>query len=124
MAGARPGLFRSMPVLRAAIPLVVLSLLAPACASSGKSAPSTHEGSKVLTAVVTERQYDAPGSAGGGSYAGAGSYYLSFEAQEGDRTVHYRFPVTRQQYFRYPEGTAVRLVLLDDQLREIRPKTD
>ena len=96
------------------------------CASSGKSsAPaSSHEGSKVLNAVVTDRRYDAPGSTGGGSYAGSGNYYLAFEAQEDDRTVHYEFPVTRQQYFRYPEGTKVRLVLLDDQLREIRSTTD
>jgi hypothetical protein len=103
--------------------LLAAALLAAGCAGS-KRAPSSHAGAKILTAVVTERQYDAPGSSSGGSYAGTGGYYLSFEAQEGDRTVHYRFPVTRQQYFRYPEGSRVRLVLLDDRLREIRPKTD
>ena len=112
---------------------LVLALLAASlsgvlasCASSGKPAapPSSHEGSKVLTAVVTDRRYDAPGSERGGSYAGSGNYYLAFEAQEGDRTVHYEFLVTRQQYFRYPEGTKVKLVLLDDRLREIRSTTD
>ena len=93
------------------------------CASSPKTPPSSHEGSKLLPATVTDRRYEAPGSAQGGSYAGSGSYFLSFEAREGDRTVHYEFPVTRQQYFRYPEGTEVQLLLLDDRLRDIRPKT-
>jgi len=107
---------------RTGLILLAVATLAPACAGS-KAPPSSHAGSKVLTAVVTERQYDAPTS-GGGSYAGSGTFYLSFEAEEGERTVHYRFTVTRTQYFRYPEGTRVQLVLLDDQLREIRPKTD
>jgi hypothetical protein len=101
---------------------------AVACASSKGGAatgkrPDEH-GSKLLTAVVTEREYSSPGSRTGGSYAGSGAWYLGFEAEEGDRTVHYRFPVTRNQYFRYPEGTRVQLVLLDDQLREIRPVSD
>ncbi|MGH9368335.1 MAG: hypothetical protein ACRD3M_11740 [Thermoanaerobaculia bacterium] len=73
---------------------------------------------------MIEREYNAPGSEGGGSYRGSGSWYLSFEAQDGDKTVHYRFPVTQQQYFRYPEGTRVQIVLADDRLREIRPAKD
>jgi len=101
---------------------------AVACASSKGGAaaakrPDDH-GSKVLTAVVTEREYASPGSRSGGSYAGSGAWYLDFEAEDGDRTIHYRFPVTRNQYFRYPEGTRVQLVLLDDQLREIRPVSE
>jgi hypothetical protein len=95
------------------------ALLGSGCASSASS--SSHSGSKVLQAVVVDREYEPPGSQGGGSYRGSGSYYLSFEAQEGDRTVRYRFPVTHQQYGRYTEGTRVELVLLDDYLREIRP---
>jgi hypothetical protein len=101
-----------------------------ACASSKSGAgaaagkPADDHGSKVLTAVVTEREYASPGSQAGGSYAGAGAWYLGFEVQEGDRTVHYRFPVSRTQYFRYPEGSRVQLVLLDDNLREIRPVSD
>ncbi len=100
-----------------------------ACASSSKTGhasgkPSDDRGTKVLTAVVTEREYASPGSSSGGSYAGSGAWYLSFEAQDGDRTVHYRFPVTRTEYFRYTEGSRVRLVLLDDELREIRPDTE
>jgi hypothetical protein len=99
-----------------------LALSAGACASSGtaKTGSKSSEGAQVIRAVVTERQYDAPGSPGGGSYRSSGSWYLSFEAQEGDKTVHYRFPVTRQQYFRYPEGTRVELLLHGNLLREIR----
>ncbi len=105
--------------------LAGLALLAAACASSGKpsraKSQSSDRGSRVLNAVVTEREYAAPGSTGGGGYGSSGSYYLSFEAQDGEKTVHYRFPVTRQQYFRNPEGTRVQILLLDEQLRDIRP---
>jgi hypothetical protein len=99
------------------VPIALLVPLAGACASSGK-ANSSDSAFKVLNAVVTEREYDA---AGGGSFRGSGSWYLSFEAQDGDKTVHYRFPVTQQQYLRYTEGTRVELVLLDDRLKDIRP---
>jgi len=115
-------------VRRVVLPAVValsLSGLLASCASSSKTAqaaPSSHQGSKLLPATVTDRRYEAPGSAAGGSYAGSGSYFLAFEAHDGERTVHYEFPVTRQQYFRYPEGSEVQLLLLDDNLREIRPK--
>jgi hypothetical protein len=106
---------------------VVLAL--GACATGSKAAhvpgqPSDDRGTKILQAVVTEREYASPGSSAGGSYAGSGTWYLSFEVQDGDRTEHYRFPVTRNQYFRYTEGTRVRLVLLDDQLHDIRPDTE
>lgn len=116
--------------LGAIVAIAALALLAASCASSsGKpaSAPkpadkkSSDRGFRVLTAVVTESEYAAPGSTGGGGYGSAGSYYLSFEAQDGDKTVHYRFPVTRQQYFRNPEGTRVQLTLAGDDLRDIRP---
>ncbi len=99
-----------------------LALFLCACASSGKSGPgSPDQGFRTLPAVVTEREYEAPGSAGGGGFRGSGNWYLSFEAQDGDKTVHYRFPVTQQQYFRYPEGTRVELRLAGDLLRDIRP---
>jgi hypothetical protein len=114
--------------------VLAAALFAAGCASSKSAAAdppnstpkksAADRGNKILTAVVTEREFASPGSAGGGSYAGSGSWYLSFEAQDGDRTVHYRFSVTRNQYFRYPEGSRVQLVLLDDQLREIRPSSD
>jgi hypothetical protein len=115
--------------LAALVGIGALALLGPSCASSsGKptaaSKPSdkaSDKGFRVLTAVVTEREYDAPGSTGGGGYGSSGSYYLSFEAEDGDKTVHYRFPVTRQQYFRNPEGTRVQITLAGNDLRDIRP---
>ncbi len=104
----------------AAAALGLLVILSTACATS----TSSHAGSKVLDAVVSGREYEPPGSQGGGSYRSFGTYYLSFEAQDGDRSVNYRFPVTQKQYARYPEGSRVQLVLLDDFLREIRPVAD
>jgi hypothetical protein len=100
----------------------ILAVLLCACASSGKSASST-AGSKVLPATVTERQYDPSGGSASG-YRGSGVWYLSFEAQDGDATVHLRYQVTQQQYMRYPEGSRVEVVLQDDELREIRPGRD
>jgi len=102
----------------------LLTLLVCACASAGKSSSSPFEaGSKLLPAVVTERQYDPSGGSASG-YRGSGVWYLSFEAQDGDKTVHYRYQVTQQQYMRYPEGSRVILVVQDDDLREIRPGKD
>jgi hypothetical protein len=97
----------------------LLALTAATCASAGKTKHSD-EGARTLTAVVTQREYDA-GSSGAGGYRSSGNWYLSFEAEDGDKTVHYRFPVTQQQYFRNPEGTRVRLILDGDRLRDIQP---
>ena len=107
-------------VALAAAAVFALSLSAANCASSPKG-PTAHDpGSRTLHAVVTERQYDA-GTAG---YRTSGTYYLSFEAEDGDKTVHYRFPVTQQQYARYSEGSRVTLVIVDERLRDIRPAED
>ena len=96
--------------------VVVAVALSAGCASS-KRDPNV--GSKSLEATVVGRQYDPPGS-GGSSYAGSGIYYLLFEAKEGDATAHYRFPVTQQQYLRFTEGTHVQLLIVDNNLRDIR----
>ena len=109
---------------RGAAALGLAAGLALAAANCASTAGPSHGGSKVLDAVVTDREFEAPGSPGGGGYGGSGIYYLSFEAQEGDRTVRYRFPVSHKQYARYTEGSRVQLVLLDDDLREIRPGKD
>jgi hypothetical protein len=94
--------------------------LALAVSCSGKPSPrNADRGTKVLDAVVVEREYEAPGSSGS-SMRSSGSWYLGLEARDGDRTVHYRFPVTRDQYHRYPEGTRVRIIVSDDLLRDIR----
>jgi hypothetical protein len=101
--------------IAALLPLVVLLLAG--CASSSKD---PFLGAKSLEATVVERQYDPPGS-GGASYAGTGNYYLVFEGREGEATARYRFRVTRQQYIRFQEGAHVQLVIVDGNLRDIRP---
>ena len=98
------------------ISLLLATLLVSACASSSKD---PFVGTKSIDATVVERQYDPPGS-GGASYAGSGNYYLVFEGKEGEATSHYRFPVTRQQYNRFPEGSHVQLIVVDNNLRQIR----
>jgi len=104
---------------------VLLSVLMTAsCASSGKTSHPSDSGAHVLKAIVTEREFSGPGTAGGGSMRGSGSWYLSFEAQDGDKIVHYRFQVTQQQYFRYPEGSSVEIVVGDNELHEIRSAQD
>lgn len=87
-----------------------------ACASSSKD---PFAGSKALDAVVVERQYDPPGT-GGAGYGGIGNHYLLIEAREGDATSHYRFRVTQQLYNRFSEGSHVRIVVVDNNLRDIR----
>jgi hypothetical protein len=104
---------------RTALPaaLLLTTVGIAACASASKD---PFLGAKSVDATVVERQYDPPGT-GGASYAGTGIYYLLFEGKEGDATVHYRFRVTRQQYIRFEEGSRVQLVIVDGNLRDIRP---
>jgi hypothetical protein len=96
--------------------LFALFALLAGCASSSTD---PFVGTKTLDATVVEKQYDPPGT-GGAGYAGIGNYYLLFEAKEGDATAHYRFRVTQQQYNRFGEGSHVRLVVVDNNLRDIR----
>ena len=100
----------------AAALFVLAAVLASGCASGSKD---PFVGSKAIEATVVERQYDPPGS-GGASFAGSGNYYLVFEGREGEATSHYRFPVSRQQYNRFPEGSHVQLIIVDNNLRQIR----
>lgn len=102
----------------AALAVAVALLALEACGSAG-SKRDPNIGYKTLDATVVERQYDPPGT-GGAGYAGIGNYYLLFEAREGDATAHYRFRVTQQQYNRFGEGSHVKLVVVDNNLREIR----
>jgi hypothetical protein len=107
-------------VKRAAASAAVVALLLAAlsaCASSPKK-PGT--GFRTLEATVIDRQYDPPGS-GGASYRGNGNYYLVFETRDGDATATFKFEVTKIQYNRYTEGSRVRIVLADNDLRDIKP---
>lgn len=101
-------------VLRIAALVSCVTLLA--CASAG-ARKTEGRGFRVLDAVVVERETQT-------GYGGAMNYYLGFEAKDGDATAHMRYPVTREQYFRYTEGTHVRLYLADDRLREIHSASE
>jgi len=97
------------------------AILAILSCTGGSTSPSkAGKGFRVLEATVVERIYEPPGSAGT-SLAGSGAWSLGFEAKDGEATVHFRFPVTRDQFNRYQEGDRVQLVMADDRLREIRP---
>ncbi len=112
-----------MKTVVCAAPALAVCLLLSGCASSKPnpaSGSTAGKGFRTLEAVVVDRTFEPPGSAGQ-SYGGSGTYYLDFEAQDGGATAHYRFPVTRSQYQRFIEGTHVQLILAEDRLREIRP---
>ena len=101
---------------------IAATILVVSCASkpgSPSKPGSAATGSKVLEGVVVEREREAPGS-GGASYRGTGDYYLVFEVREGDATARYRYQVTYQQWFRFPEGSHVRVTLRDNFLQDIR----
>ena len=101
--------------------LLIALLGSAACASSKPSNNPSQAGKgfRTVEAVVVGRQYDPPGSPGT-TMGGSGNYTLDFEAKDGEATVHYHFPVTRDQYNRYQEGDRVTLYLADDRLRDIR----
>ena len=100
--------------------LVPAVLVVGACASAPPKGSQTGKGFKVLDAVVTQRIFAAPGSPGT-TMSGNGSWFLEFEAQDGSATAHYRFQVSRDQYNRYQEGQRVKLILANEELRDIRP---
>ena len=101
------------------------ALLACSSSGSGASAGKPDKGAKVdkgggfrvLEAVVVERSIEV-------GYAGTQSFYLGFEAKDGEATAHMKYPVTREQYYRYTEGTHVRLYMADDRLREIKSASE
>jgi hypothetical protein len=109
-----------------ALASLLAASLAVACSSAPKNTnigtPSAAErGSRVIDAVVVDRDFQARSAGGSPMTTGSGTWYLGFEAREGDATVHYKFEVTRSQYQRFADGAHVQLVLSNDQLREIRP---
>lgn len=101
-----------------ALLLLVAVSLSPACA--GRSARKDRGlGLRVLDCVVVEREHEPPGT-GGASYAGTGNYYLVFEAREGQATARYRLQVNRTQWFRFAEGSRVRITLNNNILTDVR----
>lgn len=95
---------------------ILATLLVASCASK----PGSGTGNKVLDGVVVEREREAPGT-GGASFRGTGNYYLVFEVREGNATARYRYLVTYQQWFRFPEGSHVRITLRNNFLQNIQP---
>src|SRR5262245_23664818 len=106
-------------ILTAAI--LVVSVIAAACASSSKSPKDSGLGIRTIECTVVERQQKGPGSSGTSrSYSSTGEYYIVFEAKEGDATARYTFEVNRTQWFRYPEGSHVRITLNNNILTDVR----
>ena len=110
-----------MRVRPGAFALALALALSVGCASSKPSNnPSkAGKGFRTLEATVVGRSYSPPGSPGT-TMGGSGAWSLDFEAKDGEATVHYSFPVTRDQYNRYHEGDRVKLVMADNDLRDIR----
>ncbi len=108
---------RAMIGKRLSVALLVSALLALSCSS--KTASSRGTGNKVLEGVVVERDHDAPG-AGGAGFQGTGNYYLVIEAKDGDATAHYRYQVSYRQWFRFPEGSHVRITIRNNFLQDIQ----
>ena len=102
--------------MRNVLRIVVLVSFAAmlACASGSAKKPDKGGGLRVLEAVVVEREAQA------GGYQGTMIYTMGFEARDGEATVHLRYEVTKDQYFRYQEGAHVRLYLADNRLRDIK----
>lgn len=101
---------------RVGIALLLLAALGlPGCASSSDSP----NGLRMLRAVVVERGFESPGQ--GMDLQESGIWYLVLEALDGEASARFRFFVTQQQYFRFPEGASVELTLVDYTLRDIRP---
>lgn len=87
-------------------------------------------GQRVLDAVVVGREFE-PASGGAridsGSFGswneGTGSWYLVFEARDGEATARYRLSVNQQQYMRFQEGTDVQITLVGYELRFLRRRS-
>ena len=99
---------------------ILATLVAAACASSATKKDSGL-GIRTLDCTVVEREQAAPGSSGTSrGYASTGDYYMVFETKEGEATSRYRLQVTRTQWFRYPEGSRVRITLNNNILTDVR----
>lgn len=98
--------------------LIAASVLAAACASGKKDAGL---GVRTLDCVVAEREQPTAGSSGTSrGYTSTGDYYMVFETKEGEATARYRLQVNRTQWFRFPEGSHVRITLNNNILTDIR----
>ena len=102
---------------RAGIALLALAVLALSACASGRKDPGL--GVRKLDCIVIERGRDSSGQRGA-RYDASENYYLVFETREGEANARYRFQVTRQQWFRFVEGSRVRITLNNNILQDIR----
>ena len=107
--------------------VLLSTLLVGACASSAKtSAGSTPPpakkdsgvGTRTLDCVIEEKGTESPSTSS--AYRTGGTYYMVFEAREGQATSRYRLEVTRQQWQRFQEGQRVKITLNNNILVDIR----
>jgi hypothetical protein len=103
---------------RTGIALLALASLTLSACASGRKDPGL--GVRKLDCVVIERGRDESGQRGA-RYDATENYYLVFETREGEANARYRFQVTRQQWFRFVEGSRVRITLNNNILQDIRP---
>ena len=127
--------------IRASAAVLLAAALAFGCSSSGSQSASAADpnaplppppvktkskskdasvGVRVLDAVVVEKSSGPSGSGGVGAYSGTGNYYMVFETHEGDALARYRLDVNRTQWFRFQEGSRVRITLNNNILQDIR----
>jgi len=111
-----------MRILTAVGFLFILTAGLTGCATTTGPVP----GQRVLDAVVVAREFEPargvrvdPWGAAHGS-EGTGSWYLVFEAHDGDATARYRLPVTQQEYMLFQEGTDAQITLVGYDLRSLR----
>jgi hypothetical protein len=106
-------------ILSAVLLAAVSACFVGACASSGTKDPGL--GVRTLDCTVIERQQQSPGASGTSrAYSTTGDYYMVFETKEGEATARYTFQVNRTQWFRFPEGSRVRITLNNNILTDIR----
>ena len=103
--------------------IVILAAGLAGCATATNPAP----GERVLDAIVIAREYEpATGRISSWSVGDrdrseiTGSWYLVFEARDGEATAHYRLPVTQHQYMLFQEGADVQITLVGYDLRALR----
>ncbi len=111
---------------RAAVALfLILAAGLTSCATTGERSA----GLRMLDAVVVGREFEPVGSVAMDSQGfsnwreQAGSWYLVFEAHDGEATAHYRLAVTQQQYSRFDVGAYVQITLVGYQLRDVRRRS-
>ncbi len=112
---------RNVSTMAALAIVLAAALFAAACASGGASKKDPALGIRTLECTVVEREQATAGSSGTSrGYSSTGDYYMVFETKEGEATSRYRLEVTRTQWFRFPEGSRVRITLNNNILTEIR----